>query len=659
MTPSAKHILAIALIICTLPSISQEISQSLSLSGIAEELASEGNDPESASMFLSKLQELTDDRVKINSGSETELARLFFLSDFQIKAILDYTKNAGPLLTVYEIAVIPGFDKNIAEMLSRFISLEMDDGHSSDSVRFRSNLLTGISFRNSSDDSLSIGPANKLLLRYRFTAGAVTGNLTCEKDYGEKYLSGTPAAPEYIVAGLAYSGKKVIRKIVAGDFSARFGAGTNVNTGLRRGLSLLSAMTLSASNEIKQYSSTDENRALRGIAATIGFSDFQFTGFASAKRSDATLLSQSGVSLDSFESFYTAGLHNTYLLRNKKDAVTLTSLGLAASYDIKNMKIGAAFSSTGLSLPVAADTTDLSKIFSFTGNQLYISTAYYNLIIKNILLSGEISYTSTHSRAIVQSVSMRPSPRLNLSVFLRCYDRGYISFLGSGPGSGSKNSNEKGISTRFTLEAAKHLFIDAGVDLTVYPWLKYLLSSPSQSVRKEIRIRYLPSENISLNLNFSSRKTGADADVTTGIAPLNYKTSRTFRISLHYSPAKNISIATTAALVASGPQKNKGSVLSQDLSFAFRSVPLTVSARLCIYNTSNWDSRIYLYENDLLYSYSVPALSGKGIRQYLILMWKPGDKFDLRLRYSSSIKQDDNVSLTPLREIKIQTRFWF
>ena len=52
-------------------------------------------DPEAVSTFIERLHELAENPVKINSSGEDEISRLFFLSDFQVKALADYAHSSG------------------------------------------------------------------------------------------------------------------------------------------------------------------------------------------------------------------------------------------------------------------------------------------------------------------------------------------------------------------------------------------------------------------------------------------------------------------------------------------------------------------------------------------------------------------------------------
>jgi hypothetical protein len=100
-------------------------------------------------------------------------------------------------------------------------------------------------------------------------------------------------------------------------------------------------------------------------------------------------------------------------------------------------------------------------------------------------------------------------------------------------------------------------------------------------------------------------------------------------------------------------------ILCQDISYIFRKIPVTIWIRFCIFKTDNWDSRIYTYENDLLYSYSIPALYGEGSRSYIMAKWKICDYAELRIKYGTTSSVATGKSPENTEEIKIQFRIWF
>ena len=49
--------------------------------------------------------------------------------------------------------------------------------------------------------------------------------------------------------------------------------------------------------------------------------------------------------------------------------------------------------------------------------------------------------------------------------------------------------------------------------------------------------------------------------------------------------------------------------------------PFSFTGRLALFQTDDYDSRIYAYENDLVYNFSIPPYFGQGMRTYLNLRY--------------------------------------
>jgi hypothetical protein len=626
---------------------------------IGEELAADDSDPEAVAVFIGRLTELAENPVKINSADDSEISRLFFLSDFQVKILSDYIHSSGSVISVYELANIPGFDKETAAMMIPFITIDSEVPKISDFVRWRNSLLTNLSVRSGNNDTISPGSPWKILSKYKVSAGCFSGGITVEKDPEEKFFSGTPSLPDFLSAYFAYNGKGAIRRLIVGDYSARFGQGTNINTSVRTGLSLTAPGYMSGRDEIRPYTSTDENNFFRGVAADLSFKNLGISLFYSKNRLDAALGSESGSSKDFIESFYTAGIHNTTSLLLKKDAVSEQAFGINVSYNLNKVRMGFTFSGDEFSLPVSQPVNDPADIYKFKGRSNNLCTFSYNGLIKNILLYGEFSYNKPGRIAFVQGLSFRPSDRLTINVLYRKYRGGYSSFHGKGPGGISATGNEEGITGNFSFEAARHLFISGGCDIRNYLWLKYLCSAPTHGIRKELKIRYLPTEKLTAEALYSYRLTMADYSENTGIPEQNQIISRSLKCSLRYSYNEYFTLGTRLDYKISGPSSSKGVLLLQDVSYRFRSVPVSFWIRFCIFHTDDWDSRIYTYENDLLYSFSIPALSGEGSRSYIMVKWKISDRAEVRVKYGITSLINCGTAISDNEELKIQVRMEF
>jgi hypothetical protein len=451
----------------------------------------------------------------------------------------------------------------------------------------------------------------------------------------------------------------VIRRIIVGDFSARFGQGTNINTGFRQGISVTSPGYMSASDEIRPYTSTEENKFYRGVAAEFELKNLELNVLLSKNHTDASLGSISGSSNDYIDNLYTAGVHNTPSLLNKKDAVSQTAFGINLSYNLSNLKFGILWSENRFSLPVYRTSDDPTKRYDFTGDRNTISTFYYNCFIKNILLYGELSVIDIQKFAAIQGISFRPSDRLSLNFLFRHYNPGYTSLYGNGPGSGSKTTNETGILGNFSYEAAKHLFISGGVEIKTIPWLRYRCSGPTRGVRKEIRIRFLPKENFTFEAAYNYRLSMVDNPVNAGIPEQSELILRTVKGSIRFSFSDNLTLGTRIDFKIAGPSGGRGTLLLQDLIFRFKKYPVSVWVRYCLFKTDGWDSRLYTYENDLLYSFSIPALSGEGSRSYLMIKWDLRKLAELRIKYGITSVLTNENSVKNTDEIKMQFRVWF
>jgi hypothetical protein len=174
----------------------------------------------------------------------------FFLSDFQVKALADYIRKSGTVYTVYEIAAVPGFNASLAAMVAPFVMLGNEKQSEAKQLRLRNNILANF--------SVSILP---LTLRHRrvmedackvqVQRGTILRSCDIRKRCRRKDLIPKTASNRFFSAGLVWKEKDLSVKVIAGDFGARYGMGTVINTGLRTGLSLTQTGYLSGGDEIQ------------------------------------------------------------------------------------------------------------------------------------------------------------------------------------------------------------------------------------------------------------------------------------------------------------------------------------------------------------------------------------------------------------------------
>ena len=651
-----REILCLLLLIISPVLLCQETSISEKISEIAEEIAAEENDPGSIDQFSDLLYELTQDPVRINSGNETEISRLFFLTDFQVKILVDYVKTTGKIITPFEIANIPGFNRETTEMLIPFVTFEETPGASADSSNPHQVFLSNFTHKTSTPDTSYLGSQWRILTKYKISYRSFTGGFTTEKDPGEKYFSGSNRVPDFISGYLGFNGNGVIKQIIIGDFSARFGQGTNINTRLSGKLPLSSSGYVSGRSELRPYTSTDENKFFRGIAAELTYKKIDLDLFISQNRIDATMNPNSDSSGGTVKSFYTSGIHNSPLYLTKKDILKETDCGVHVSGNFRNIRSGLIISATGFSVKIEPDKSGPENLYDFTGLNNIVYTLYSNATLKKSILFGEVSVTGLKKYAAIQGISFRPSGRLNLNFLYRYYSPGFVSFRGGGPSQSSSNSNEYGIMGNMTFEAARYTFISGGTDLCYYPWLRYRNSSPSMTKRYELRIKYLPSQKINFEILFSSKSSTIDGVEENQIPSQLEILSKSLKCTVRFTPADYISFITQAGFKSVQPTGGAGFLLLQDINFKNGRFPVSVWFRYAIYNTASYESGIYAWENDLLNSYSIPVMYGNGSRSYLTASWKISRKAEIRFKYgiTSSIEAKDRIN--NINDVRIQVR---
>lgn len=625
---------------------------------IAEQLSEDETDADAAGDFAVRLYELAEKPVRINTADESELSRLFFLTDFQVKALADYIRKTGRIYSVYEIAAVPGFSTPLAALVAPFVTLEEGKREEKKRIRLRNDILTNFSVKFPPSDTSAPGGSWKMLTKYRFSAGAFSGSVTSEKDAGEKLFQGKLPVTDFLSANLVWEGKGFVRKVIAGDFGARYGMGTGINTGLRTGLSLTQPGYLSGGDEIRPYTSTDENIFFRGAAVQLRSGKTGITMFLSRNLIDASLDTAGNHAYVYVSTLQRTGLHTTASSLAARDAVAETSYGLGISTDIRSLRLSLLWTQNRFSVPVMNDDPAPRELYDFTGSVSTTATAGYKYMPGRVLLYGELSFNPTGRKAFVQGISFKPSDRLSMNLVYRDYDPGYVSFHGKGLFSSSSGDNLKGIFGNFTLEAARHLFISAGADVKVNPWLRYRCSAPSYGISREVRVRYLPSGKMSFEAVYSYRQSMPDMPESTGIKKQYRSEATSLRGSFRYLPLENLTLTTRIDHKSVSPAGSAGISMLQDISWQVRVIPATVWFRHCIFRTGDWDSRIYAYENDLVHSFSIPALWGNGSRSCVMISVRPSGNADFRIKFAlgESSGPDGTRSST---ELKVQARVRF
>jgi hypothetical protein len=124
--------------------------------------------------------------------------------------------------------------------------------------------------------------------------------------------------------------------------------------------------------------------------------------------------------------------------------------------------------------------------------------------------------------------------------------------------------------------------------------------------------------------------------------PIFY-TKNSVRFNINYGFANGLVFSNKAEYAHyrnEDGSNSQGFFICQDIAYKPENKPFSLTFRYAIFDTDDYDSRVYAYENDILYSFSVPALYGKGMRVYLLGKWSPFKNLTLYARIGSFIYTD-------------------
>jgi hypothetical protein len=93
-------------------------------------------------------------------------------------------------------------------------------------------------------------------------------------------------------------------------------------------------------------------------------------------------------------------------------------------------------------------------------------------------------------------------------------------------------------------------------------------------------------------------------------------------------------------------------MIYQDLVWSPKFMPLKAQMRYALFDAEDYETRIYAYENDLLYSFSVPALSGRGSRFYINLNYDVNRSVSIWLKFAQTWYADRTVISSGNEEIQ-------
>jgi hypothetical protein len=693
------NILLVLLLLCS-PQVYAQIDSSgadqlnQQIENLSETLESEDAD---LTNLIDNLAYYIGHPINLNTASREELEDFGLLTDIQISNLLTHIARFGNLISIYELQAVNGFDLATIYKILPYVKVDerFDAGH----FDFREMMREGrheIVVRGqgiveeqkgySEIDSAALaenpnarylGSPYRVFSRYRFTYSRfVSVGLIAEKDAGEEFFRGTQQQGFDFYAGhICIRNIGIIKTAVLGDYQISFGQGLTAWTGFAFGKTPDALNTRRSGMGIRPYISSDENRFLRGAATTLQFGKFEATAFGSVKRRDANVTQTDtvGTDIDIIEvsSLQTFGLHSTPSEVADKDALREDIGGGNFTWRSKKFRVGLTGIASRYSAPLNRNL-NLYNQFEFASKTNFVTGADYDFLFRNFHFFGEAARSQNGSWAFVNGFTASLDPKLAVSVHTRWFGQKFQNLYGNVFAEGTTIANERGVFIGVQYKPSRRVSLSTYIDRFRYPWLRYRIDAPSSGSDFFVQINFTPDKKT--DMYFRYRRRDRAINITDDDAVIDYTGAlmqENYRFNIQYPAGNSFKLRNRIEFlryqVNSGEIEN-GFIIWQDITYKQLGKRVSFTARYALFQTDSYNSRVYGYESDMLYAFSIPAFFDRGSRVYALINWDVTRHFEIWVRAAQTFYNNRRIisegSLNEIRgntrtEIKVQVRFKF
>jgi DNA uptake protein and related DNA-binding proteins len=665
-----KHLLIylFLLLVCSCPTRAQDVVSTTEqlIADIFEQYTAESEESIDYDSFFEDLLFCAQNPINLNQATREQMEKLPFLSDIQIENILSYVYQFGQMQTIYELQLVDGLDMTDIRRMLPFVlvgeagnvdkKIYWNDllKYGKNEVYFRldKGLETkeGYRFLPEEDQNQMVNNSKSYLgndfynsLRYRFHyKDRIQFGVTAEKDAGEQCWGTTHKGYDFYSFHAQLNNFGKFKTIVVGDFRANFGQGLVLHSEFGVGKSSYVLNVTPRSFGLKKFSSTDENNFFRGGGATIRLGKFNLTSFYSNKMIDGDTVN------GTFQTVLKTGYHRTLDELSKKHTVNQQIIGGNATYTNMNLQVGITAVHTMLDNRLTPDKS-VYNYFYFSGKKQTTGGISYRYRWKKLNLFGETAMTDNGSMATLNGCYFSPISQMSLVALQRYYSPEYDTFYASSFSETSRINNESGLYLGAEVRPFRKWKFVAYADSYRFPWPKYGIDAPSLGKDYLLQADFAAKRNVIMYWRFKFEEKQANFSNLSSVMPVIVPSKKiSARYQLTYSSG-NFSFKNVldGNLVRKADSTwTYGVIASQDVSYVFHSIPLKVDFRYQFFDAMNYENRLYSYEKDVLYAFSIPMYYGLGSRYYLNLQYDLNKNLSLWFKIAQTVYADDRESLS-------------
>lgn len=643
--------------------------------------------------LLDNLEAYTVRPLDLNQADRIELENFGLLNALQINQFLLYRTTYGQLISIYELQAIPGFDiVTIRRMLpfvkvgvagkslkTRFKNLFTEGRHEL-LTRWTRILETQKGYQSQNEfPPAYLGSPDGLYLRYRLSLGnQMSLGFTAEKDRGEEFFKGSNRQG-FDFYSAHFSIREVtpfVKQIILGDYAPKFGQGLILNSGFAPGKSSEVMAISRIGTPLRPYSSLNETDFFRGLATTLGIGKkLELTALLSFKKIDANIIDidttdQTGTEDEAFSSFLLSGYHRTDAEIADEKTLNQFVAGINSKYQSGSLKLSLNALHTRFNRELEK-SIELYRLYRFSGKHLSTGSIDYQWFYRNLLFMGEVAMSDNGAVATTNGLQIGLGKRTRAAIAHRHFSKRFQSLFGQPFAETSGAQNESGLYSGLEIQATKSIRISTYYDQWNHPWLRFNVDAPSNGREWLVKVNYTIRRKmdfyVQIRQETKERNAPDNATKVDYLVPLERTYLRlhlTQKLSTTWESRSRLEWSIYDNSIVS---PSKGLLIYQDLIFKPDNLPFSAAARLAYFDTDDYDSRLYAFENDVYYSFSIPAYYGSGIRTYLNLKWKIHSGVTAEGRIAQTFRNDskeigsgnDLIAGNTRTEVKAQIRWQF
>ncbi len=599
--------------------------------------------------------ELVKKPISVSNCSLENLDPISWLTEVEKKSLLAYFKNHSPLKSLLEIQSIPEISVEKARLLIRTFSLT-DQGNSGSlwhsflkDGRSQITLRWGKSIQSTTDDSKYnsstkeyFGSDDQLFIRLKhFKSGYFSYGLVAEKDAGEEvWVTSKNTRVDYLSGHIFLEHiSKRLEKIALGDYRLRIGQGLILDNGFQKtGVSDFGSLVKS-SEFLVPYNSVQENQMLRGAAIKLKLSSsLSVNLFVSKSKIDANISNpdtvENSIYPETFTSILTSGLHRNEAENEDHNALDILQTGTQINFLHRNGNVGFASVFTKYGKEKLSNGIPYQLYQQYRSKQLYF-TAFYQQQFKNTMFFGETATDQNMNLATLNGFLIGLAKQANAVFVYRNFSPNFHTHQSQTMSINGKSQNETGLFSGLNLMFNHKIQCNIHFDNWQIPWLKSRSDLPSTGKEWAVRIQYTKRKKWLMYAQISNRER-QENQIQAKENELASIQNQNLRIHLEQKLSSDWTWRSRCEwhTFCKNKSRDQGMLIYVDLLYKSLEQAFSGNVRWSIFDTDSYNSRIYAYENDVLYAYSVPSNSGKGSMFYLNLRYKSIQNFTAELRFS-------------------------